>query len=59
MQQYPPTKFALILGILYAIIVTLASAAGVPMSEILSTNITIAWAAMSICQAIEWHATQR
>ena len=59
MQRYPPTKFALVLCVFYAIVYTLASAAGVPMSEILTTNITITWGTISICQAIEWHAAQR
>ncbi len=59
MHHFPPNKFAAWLIVICAIILNLASWAGLPMSEILTTNLTIAWGVVSICHAIEWHAGQR
>lgn len=59
MQHYPPNKFAAWLAVLVAIIANLASWAGLPISEVLTTNLIIAWGVVSICHAIEWHAGQQ
>ena len=56
MQNLPPSKFAAWVIIIIAIVMTLASWMGLPMSEVLSTNLTITWGIVSICHAIEWHA---
>lgn len=59
MYRYPPNKFAAFLSVVAAMIAILAVWAGVPTSETLTTNITIAWGVVAICHAIEWHARQR
>ncbi len=58
MQNYPPNKFAAWLIVIIAVIMTVASWAGLAMSETLTTNATISWGVVSICHAIEWHARQ-
>ncbi len=58
MRHFPPNKFAAWLAVVCTIIITLASWAGLPMSETLTTNLTIAWGVVALCHAIEWHATR-
>jgi len=59
MNNYPPTKFAACLAVIIALIANLAAWAGLPMSEVLTTNIMIAWGVVAICHAIEWHARRQ
>ncbi len=59
MQNAPPNRFAGYLAGACMIVMIMARAAGVEITETGYTNILIVWGVVSLGRAIEWHADHR